>query len=123
MDHLPWRSRHVGAAVVSHYAYLSDEHLIAAARAEANTMTSTALEIELLARFEQQLDERPEIEGVVELIRDYSLPAEEVRDLIEAHPASIADMTALLAFLNDIEVNNRADLEALMSSDAKTLLT
>ena len=38
-------------------ASMDDEHLLASARAEIDPLTSTALELELLERFERLLDE------------------------------------------------------------------
>ncbi|GAB3190724.1 hypothetical protein [Hydrogenophaga aquatica] len=70
---------------------MDDEHLLASARAEIDPLTSTALELELLDRFERLLDEQHDNEGVRALSEEYELTADDMRAVIESHPASLKD--------------------------------
>lgn len=84
---------------------MDDEHLLASARAEIDPLTSTALELELLDRFERLLDEQHDNEGV--------------RAVIESHPASLKDQAALLALLNDQDIHEPDQLKALLDTSDK----
>ena len=81
---------------------MDDEHLLASARAEIDPLTSTALELELLDRFERLLDEASEHKPVADLLA-----------------ASLKDQAALLSLLNDQDIHELDQLEALLDFAAK----
>ena len=104
---------------------MSDEHLASAARAELDSLTSTPLELELLNRFERLLDEAstdPELDLV---IADFDITGEQLRNLCEAHPASLTDITAMLTMLNDLDIHEPSQLKAQLDIAAgfETLAT
>ena len=98
---------------------MDDEHLLASARAEIDPLTSTALELELLDRFERLLDEQHDNEGVRALSEEYELTADDMRAVIESHPASLKDQAALLALLNDLDIHEPDQLKALLDTSDK----
>lgn len=98
---------------------MDDEHLLASARAEIDPLTSTALELELLERFERLLDEQHDNEGVRALSEEYELTADDMRAVIESHPASLKDQAALLALLNDQDIHEPDQLKALLDTSDK----
>ncbi len=98
---------------------MDDEHLLASARAEIDPLTSTALELELLDRFERLLDEQHDNEGVRALSEEYELTADDMRAVIESHPASLKDQAALLALLNDQDIHEPDQLKALLDTSDK----
>lgn len=91
---------------------MDDEHLLASARAEIDPLTSTALELELLDRFERLLDEASEHKPVADLLEEYEA-------VIESHPASLKDQAALLALLNDQDIHEPDQLKALLDTSDK----
>ena len=98
---------------------MDDEHLLASARAEIDPLTSTALELELLDRFERLLDEQHDNEGVRALSEEYELTADDMRAVIESHPASLKDQAALLSLLNDQDIHEPDQLKALLDNSDK----
>ena len=98
---------------------MDDEHLLASARAEIDPLTSTALELELLDRFERLLDEQHDNEGVRALSEEYELTADDMRAVIESHPASLKDQAALLSLLNDQDIHEPDQLKALLDISDK----
>lgn len=98
---------------------MDDEHLLASARAEIDPLTSTALELELLDRFERLLDEQHDNEGVRALSKEYELTADDMRAVIESHPASLKDQAALLSLLNDQDIHEPDQLKALLDTSDK----
>ena len=91
---------------------MDDEHLLASARAEIDPLTSTALELELLDRFERLLDEASEHKPVADLLEEYEA-------VIESHPASLKDQAALLSLLNDQDIHEPDQLKALLDTSDK----
>lgn len=91
---------------------MDDEHLLASARAEIDPLTSTALELELLDRFERLLDEASELKPVADLLEEYEA-------VIESHPASLKDQAALLSLLNDQDIYEPDQLKALLDTSDK----
>lgn len=98
---------------------MDDEHLLASARAEIDPLTSTALEIELLDRFERLLDEASEHKPVADLLEEYEVGTDDVKAVIESHPASLKDQAALLALLNDQDIHEPDQLKALLDTSDK----
>lgn len=94
-------------------------HLVASARAELDPLTSTSLELELLDRFERLLDEQHDNEGVRALSEEYELTADDMRAVIESHPASLKDQAALLSLLNDQDIHEPDQLKALLDTSDK----
>lgn len=91
---------------------MDDEHLLVSARAEIDPLTSTALELELLERFERLLDEASEHKPVADLLEEYEA-------VMESHPASLKDQAALLALLNDQDIHEPDQLKALLDTSDK----
>lgn len=98
---------------------MDDEHLLASARAEIDPLTSTALELELLDRFERLLDEASEHKPVADLLEEYEVATDDVKAVIESHPASLKDQAALLSLLNDQEIYKPDQLKALLDISDK----
>lgn len=98
---------------------MDDEYLLASARAEIDPLTSTALELELLDRFERLLDEASEYKPVVDLLEEHEVGTDDVKAVIESHPASLKDKAALLALLNDMDIYEPDQLEALLDTSEK----
>lgn len=98
---------------------MDDEHLLASARAEIDPLTSTALELELLERFERLLDEASEHKPVADLLEEYEVGTDDMRAVIESHPASLKDQAALLSLLNDQDIHEPDQLKALLDTSDK----
>jgi hypothetical protein len=87
---------------------MDDRHLVASVHAELDPLTSSAAEIELLARFEALLDERnDELKGVVEYF-DF-----EVKDIRALGDALIQNTDTTVALLNTIAKAGIEDPESL----------
>ena len=98
---------------------MDDAHLLASARAEIDPLTSTALELELLDRFERLLDEASEHKPVADLLEEYEVATDDVKAVIESHPASLKDQAALLSLLNDQDIHEPDQLKALLDTSDK----
>jgi len=98
---------------------MDDEHLLASARAEIDPLTSTALELELLDRFDRLLDEASEHKPVADLLEEYEVATDDVKAVIESHPASLKDQAALLSLLNDQDIHEPDQLKALLDTSDK----
>ena len=98
---------------------MDDEHLLASARAEIDPLTSTALELELLDRFERLLDEASEHKPVADLLEEYEVGTDDMRAVIDSHPASLKDQAALLSLLNDQDIHEPDQLKALLDTSDK----
>ena len=98
---------------------MDDEHLLASARAEIDPLTSTALELELLERFERLLDEASEHKPVADLLEEYEVDTDDMKAVIESHPASLKDQAALLSLLNDQDIHEPDQLKELLELAAK----
>ena len=98
---------------------MDDAHLLASARAEIDPLTSTALELELLDRFERLLDEASEHKPVADLLEEYEVGTDDMRAVIDSHPASLKDQAALLSLLNDQEIHEPDQLKALLDTSDK----
>ena len=98
---------------------MDDAHLLASARAEIDPLTSTALELELLDRFERLLDEASEHKPVADLLEEYEVATDDMRAVIDSHPASLKDQAALLSLLNDQEIHEPDQLKALLDTSDK----
>ena len=98
---------------------MDDAHLLASARAEIDPLTSTALELELLDRFERLLDEAGEHKPVADLLEEYEVGTDDMRAVIESHPASLKDQAALLSLLNDQDIHEPDQLKALLDTSDK----
>lgn len=94
-------------------ASMDDAHLVAALLSEMDSLTSTDTERELLARVERLLDEQdPQITAVVE---DFEIEADDLRAVVESHPANLKEMAELLGLLNDEEIHDADSLKALIA--------
>ena len=95
------------------------DHLVASARAEIDPLTSTALELELLDRLEKLLDEQSANQPVAELLEEYEVSTDDMKAVIESHPASLKDQAALLSLLNDQDIHEPDQLKELLEFAAK----
>lgn len=88
-------------------------HLIAAARANMNSLTCTPLETELLKRLE-------DLQGEHEVVQSYDVLADfdagELEALAYAHGAPITEMTAMLKALEQAGIHNLAQLTELIAT-------
>jgi hypothetical protein len=94
-------------------------HLVASARAELDPLTSTSLELELLDRLETLLDEQEENKPIAELLDEYEVSTDDMKAVIESHPASLKDQAALLSLLNDQDIHEPDQLKELLEFAAK----
>lgn len=93
---------------------MGDEHLLAAARAEADPLTSTALELELIERFETLLNETAKVAPIAKLLDEYEVGADDLRAVMDSHPANLKDQAALLSMLNDQDIHEPEQLKGLI---------
>lgn len=94
-------------------------HLVASARAELDPLTSTPLELELLDRLETLLDEQSANKPIADLLDEYEVSTDEMKAVIESHPASLKDQAALLSLLNDQDIHEPDQLKELLEFAAK----
>lgn len=94
-------------------------HLVASARAELDPLTSTSLELELLDRLETLLDEQEENKPIAELLDEYEVSTDDMKAVIESHPASLKDRAALLSLLNDQDIHEPDQLKELLEFAAE----
>lgn len=95
------------------------DRLVASARAEIDPLTSTPLELELLDRLETLLDEQEENKPIAELLDEYEVSTDDMKAVIESHPASLKDQAALLSLLNDQDIHEPDQLKELLDLAAK----
>jgi hypothetical protein len=95
------------------------DHLVASARAEIDPLTSTPLELELLDRLETLLDEQEESKPLADLLDEYEVSTDDMKAVIESHPASLKDQAALLSLLNDQDLYTPDQLKELLDLAAK----
>lgn len=88
-------------------------HLIAAARAKLDPLTSTPLELELLKRLEDLQGEHAAVESY-DVLTDFD--ADELEALAYAHGAPITEMTAMLKALEQAGIHNLAQLNELIAT-------
>lgn len=98
---------------------MDDEHLLASARAEIDPLTSTALELELIERFETLLNETAKVAPIGNLLDEYEVSADDLRAILESHPGSLKDYAALLSLLNDQDIHEPDQLKALLDTSEK----
>lgn len=98
---------------------MSSEHLAAAARVECDSLTSTALEIELLDRLEALLDAQSRTQPVADLLDEWEVGTSDLKALFESHPEDLKGMRTLLALLNDEDIHEPEQLEELIGFAAK----
>ena len=95
------------------------DHLVASARAEIDPLTSTPLELELLDRLETLLDEAHDNQPIADLLDRYEVSTDDMKAVIESHPASLKDQAALLSLLNDQDIHKPDQLKALLDTSDK----
>lgn len=97
-------------------AWIDDERLVSAARAELNPLVSTPLEIELLGRMERLLEELAENKPYADLYHEHSVTPEDMQALINANPAEPLAMAEMLALLSDHDIHTPGALKALLAN-------
>lgn len=95
------------------------DHLVASARAELDPLTSTPLELELLDRLETLLDEAHDNQPIADLLDEYEVSTDDMKAVIESHPASLNDQAELLSLLNDQDIHEPDQLKELLEFAAK----
>lgn len=95
------------------------DHLVVSARAEIDPLTSTPLELELLDRLETLLDEQHDTNPIADLLDEYEVSTDDMKAVIESHPASLKDQAALLSLLNDQDIHEPDQLKELLEFAAK----
>ncbi len=105
---------------------MDDHHLVASIYAEQDSLTSSAAEIELLTRFEALLDwletlldEQSANQPIADLLDEYEVSTDDMKAVIESHPASLKDQAALLSLLNDQDIHKPDQLKELLEFAAK----
>lgn len=89
-------------------ASMDDEHLLAAARAELDPLTCTALELDLLERFERLLEHKQ----VIDLVEEHEINTDELDALGQALGAGvgIGELTAIVGVLEEFNATDKATL-------------
>lgn len=90
---------------------MDDGHLLAAARCELDPLTSTPLERELLDRFERCAPGISTVGDQMAVLDEYEVSADDLRELLEAHPASFHTCAQMLIALNDASITDLAKLK------------
>ena len=65
------------------------------------------------------LDEASEHKPVADLLEEYEVGTDDVKAVIESHPASLKDQAALLSLLNDQDIHEPDQLKALLDTSDK----
>lgn len=91
---------------------MDDAHLVAAVECEINSLTSTPLEIELLGRVEDLLEQLDD--ECVRAAEEYGLDGADIRALGEALINDAANSAALLAAIGDAGIDTPDDLAAVI---------
>jgi hypothetical protein len=89
---------------------MDDRHLAASIRAEQDPLTSSAAEIELLARFEALLDEKDN--GLNEVIESFYLEAKDIRALAGAMIQDTDTTVTLLKAIGQAGIEDPETLKA-----------
>lgn len=89
---------------------MDDRHLVASIYAEQDPLTSSAAEIELLARFEALLDEQDE--DLKEAADEYELDAKQIKAIGDALILNTDTTVALLSAIGDAGIDDPALLKA-----------
>ena len=89
---------------------MDDRHLVASIYAEQDPLTSSAAEIELLARFEALLDEQNE--DLKEAADEYELDAKQIKAIGDALILNTDTTVALLSAIGDAGIDDPAMLKA-----------
>lgn len=89
---------------------MDDRHLVASIYAEQDPLTSSAAEIELLARFEALLDEQDEY--LKEAADEYELDAKQIKAIGDALILNTDTTVALLSAIGDAGIDDPALLKA-----------
>ncbi len=100
-------------------ANMTDDHLIASLRVEAGPLTSTPAEMELLDRLEAAIDQLDENKEMSDLAESFSFDADDLRPILEAHPADLDEIAKMLTLLNDAEIMNAEQLKGLIHSPGR----
>lgn len=90
-------------------AIMDDDHLATALRAEFDPLTSTPAELELLKRMERLLGEQ------AAALADAEQRIQMLENEVERLERSQSDESALLALLNDEDIHETEQLEALIA--------
>lgn len=95
---------------------LSLDEFLRLAYAQADSLTDTAIQIEALRRLQAQAGHADELEGFLAVIDEYEVTAEDLRAVIESHPASLDEQAKLLAALNDQDIHSADQLRAALNT-------
>ena len=108
------------ALTAAQLAYLTDEELLRIATHEADEMTSSPMELELIKRMGDLIDDQKAFEPLAEIIGTRLKDVQNFVEIAEAMP-SISDdkVLRLLNVLSDQEVTEASDLEAALKLHAE----
>ena len=95
---------------------MDDEHLIAAVHAEFDPLTGTALERELLHRFEAYLEKGAAYTEHMEIVDEAKIKASDLKALLEARIENGGNTAALLTVLWDAGISDPAELKARLDT-------
>lgn len=93
-------------------------HLIAAARASMNPLTSTPLETELLNRLEDLQGEHAAVESY-DVLSDFD--ADELEALAYSHDASIVEMTKMMQALKAADIQTLKELNEVLATHSTSI--
>lgn len=81
---------------------------------QQDEMVTSDLERELLRRLDKAERELAQVEGFLDLVDEYDVTCEEIRLVLESHPASCIQLSELLQELNDHDIQTRKDLKKII---------
>ncbi|WP_323026557.1 hypothetical protein [Castellaniella sp.] len=95
---------------------LSLDEFLRLAHAQADSLTDAAIQIEALRRLQGCADQAEELEGFLAVIDEYEVTADDLRAVIESHPASLGEQIGLLAALNDQDIHSADQLRGVLNT-------
>jgi len=102
---------------------LSDSEFLRYADTQIDDLTSSDIEREALRRLEAAEQRMQNAEGFPALADEYSLTADEVRSMVEAHPGTHEEIVGLLAALADKGIESPKALTAFLQHLDKAGIT
>lgn len=108
------------ALTAAQLAFLTDEELLRIAMHEADELTSSPMELELIQRMGALIDDQKAFEPLAEIIGTRPKDVQNFVEIAEAMPSISGDkVLRLLNILSDQEVTEASDLEAALKLHAE----
>lgn len=95
---------------------LSLDEFLRVAHTQADSLTDTTIQIEALRRLQGCADQAEELDGFVAIINEYEVTADDLRAVLESHPASLDEQAKLLAALNDQDIHSADQLRVVLNT-------